>query len=197
MPIQAQHIMKKPVTTVDAGMKLTEFARLLSEERISGAPVVDANGRIIGIISRTDLVDHLLEGSAQESEMGGFLSFLGLESPMKEMASGSEEEVWGTVGDIMTSDVETAEPAASLAEVAVKMFENRIHRVVITADDRPVGIITSLDLLGHFPRTAATVPDRATARPAPERRPPASKKGPPRKPPRRKPKARPKARRRK
>jgi len=197
MPIQAQHIMKKPVTTVDAGMKLTDFARLLSEERISGAPVVDQSGRIIGIISRTDLVDHLLEGSARESEMGGFLAFLGLESPMKEMASGSEEEVWGTVGDIMTSDVETAEPTASLAEVAVRMFENRIHRVVITSENRPVGIITSLDLLGHFPRTAAVSPERVPARTMPERRPGASRKAPPRKPARRKPKARPKARRRK
>jgi CBS-domain-containing membrane protein len=142
-------------------------------------------------------VDHLLEGSAGESEMGGFLAFLGLESPMKEMASGSEEELWGTVGDIMTSDVETVTLTASLAEVAVRMFENRIHRVVVTSEDRPVGIITSLDLLGHFPRTPAATPERVPAGSAPERRPPASKKAPPRKPARRKPKAGPKARRRK
>jgi CBS domain-containing protein len=177
MNVRALHIMKKPVTSVDAGMKLTEFARLLSEEEISGAPVVDGSGRLIGIVSRTDLVDHLLEGSQTRPIAPGFLSFLGLEGEMGGMAAGAEEEVWGTVGDIMSTDVITVVPDSPLAEVALKMSENRIHRVVVTEGGMPVGIITSLDLLGRFPRPVPVPIEEEVQEPGPGRkRAPARKK---------------------
>ena len=56
------------------------------------------------------------------------------------------------VDDIMQSNVVTVSPETPLPEIAERMARDRIHRVIVMEGDRPVGIVTSIDLLGRFPR---------------------------------------------
>jgi CBS domain-containing protein len=136
MSITAKDIMQTEVITFTPSTRLREFARILAEDRISGAPVVRVDGALVGIVSRTDLVTRLLEddttfGTAEDEA----LSF---ESNIRQ------------VGDIMQSEVLTVGPDAPLAEIATRMADDRVHRVVVMDGDQVVGIITSLDLLKAF-----------------------------------------------
>jgi CBS domain-containing protein len=147
--------MTTEVVTVTPETPLSEFARMCVEDGISGAPVVTVDGRLVGIVSRTDLLEHLLEvgheGRAGEGLRGLFL--LGEESlDVREgMASRSEIESLGQVSDILEPEVLTVAPDLPLAEVARRMWEKRVHRVVVVEGGRVAGILTSLDLLGRFP----------------------------------------------
>jgi CBS domain-containing protein len=155
----ARDVMSSEVVTVTPETPLSEFARICTEDRISGAPVVTVDGRLVGIVSRTDLVEHLLEaghaGRAHDDLRGLYL--LGEEAleTRRGMAAESEVEGLGTVDDFMQTDVLVVPPDRPLPEIARGMAENRVHRVVVVEENRVVGIITSLDLLGRFPGAEA------------------------------------------
>ncbi len=125
-----------------------ELARVLEANEISGTPVVDGLNRVIGVVSRTDLLHRAVEGP-QGSRPGSFFEAL---------AEGLTDEDThpdnlGTVEEFMTPEPVTARPNELLGDVARRMAEERVHRVVIVDDELHVlGIATSLDILRAFPR---------------------------------------------
>jgi CBS domain-containing protein len=183
MRTTARDVMTKDVITVTPSTPLGDVARMFAEDRISGAPVVDATDRLVGIVSRTDVITGLLEDTA-ESAPPVLRSLLGIsESEESEEEDGGDvpepEAAQGLlVEDVMDGDPPTAAPAAALVEVAKRMARERIHRVVVVEGDRVVGILTSIDVLGRFPNGPRRKPARAPARPAAKRagsKPPARK----------------------
>lgn len=155
MPKTAKEIMTTNLVTVTPSTPLREFARICAEDNVSGCPVVTVDGRLVGIVSKTDLLGRLLEGEHNYAANPDFRRMLGLgEEGVYEFggsASESEGEVLGEVDDIMETDMITVPPDAPLPGVARMMAEDRIHRVLVTEKEKLVGIITSLDLLAHFP----------------------------------------------
>ena len=150
----ARDIMTADLLTVTPDTTLTQFARILTEDEISGCPVVAVDGRLVGIASKTDLISRLLEGRhdfASSPDLRGLLG-LGEEGLVagRGTAEQSEEEVLGTVEDIMQPDPVTVLPDASVLDVARVLAENRIHRVLVQEKGKLLGIITSLDMIGHF-----------------------------------------------
>jgi CBS domain-containing protein len=149
----ARDIMSEPVITVTPTTPITEIARVLLDNRISGCPVVDVTGTLRGIISRANLLDYALgvEGGA----LTPILRFLvpgGIAVDVDE-AYTEEAEVSTEAPDaqeIMTQDVVWVTPEAPLAVVAGCMSQERIHRVPVMDGGKVVGIITSLDLLSEF-----------------------------------------------
>lgn len=131
MALTARDIMTTEVITVTPSTPLKEFARICAEDKISGAPVVTVDGRLAGIVSRTDLLERLAEIRDLDPQAG--------------------EEMPGEVQDIMQERIISVPPATTLDRVAKRMAEERIHRVLVTEKGKLVGIITSLDLLGRFP----------------------------------------------
>ena len=128
--------MKTEVITVTPSTPLVEFARILAEDRISGAPVVRVDGVLVGIVSKTDLVERMLQdnpkyGTAQSDGPGW-------------------NEDWRQVDDIMSNEILTVAPSTPLADVARRMARDRVHRVVVIENDKIVGIVTSLDLLERY-----------------------------------------------
>ncbi|MHC4339261.1 MAG: CBS domain-containing protein [Planctomycetota bacterium] len=140
MPLTARDVMTAEVITVTPSTPLAEFARICSEDRISGAPVVRVDGTLVGIVTKTDLVQRMLDddprlGAAGEPE----LPALG-------------EDV-RQVADIMQQEIFTCAPDAPVWELAERMSRHRVHRVLVLDDrDDLVGIVTSLDILGRYPR---------------------------------------------
>jgi CBS domain-containing protein len=137
MPLLARDVMTTELITVTPGTPLSEFARLCAEDNVSGCPVTRVDGTLVGIVSKTDLVRRLLE---DHPRLGAKREF-----PVW------DEEV-RQVGDIMTEEVLTVGPDTPISEIAERMARDRVHRVLVMEDDKLVGIVTSIDVLAHFPR---------------------------------------------
>src|SRR5262249_1850995 len=112
--------MIKDVVTVLESAPLKEVARILSEKNITGAPVVNSNGELVGVISETDII-------RKSNSIGAW-------SP-------------STAGQIMTRPAVTVSPSDTLQRVSELMFNRRIHRVVVAEENRIRGIITTMDIL--------------------------------------------------
>jgi CBS domain-containing protein len=155
--IRAHDIMSSPVITATTMRPVTETAALLREHQISGCPVLDHRGQLVGVISRADILDYAL------SVEGGALTPM-LRTLVATGEEVEEEEVYAPIDDSFevpqTQDVMSPEPVtvdeqASVGEVARIMSEERVHRVVVTRDGRLAGIITSLDLVKVLARIAS------------------------------------------
>jgi CBS domain-containing protein len=141
----AREIMSREPVCAELGMSIRAVARLFEENEISGAPVVDTQGRVVGVVSRTDLIRRYTEGDADYDPQYLIELFGGEE---EDDGSGPMPERLITVDDFMTSDPITAHPTTPVQMLAAKMVQSRVHRVVIVDDQRfPVGIVTSLDLV--------------------------------------------------
>jgi len=143
-------LMTRELVCASTGDSLRDVARQLDEYEISGLPVVDDQDRLVGVISRTDLLRRLLEGPAEARRDEAWLDLL---------TAGSARSIdvdaarLGTVDDLMSIDPVTAKADENLATVARRMADERVHRVVVIDDQRhPIGIVTTLDLLHVFPR---------------------------------------------
>lgn len=148
--IKARDVMTADPICVAPSTTIRELARVFEENEISGAPVVDQQGRVIGIVSKTDLIRRCIEGTVDipPAYLFEVLSEQGNEEGVAEVIP----EPLICVEDFMTEDPLMVSPDVSAATVARQMYEHRIHRVVVADEERfPLGIITSLDLLRVFP----------------------------------------------
>jgi CBS domain-containing protein len=147
-PITASDLMNPGVLTVLEDMTVRELAGFLMENEISGAPVADAQGRLVGVVSLADIAA-LASGESRGSDEEGS-SFFG-----RDWEDGLEEEdvedlpLDGVhVADIMNPKIYSVREDATVPEIASLMLNGHLHRLLVTREDRAVGIITTSDLLG-------------------------------------------------
>ncbi len=141
-------LMSPDIMTVADEMTTAELARYLTEREISGAPVVDSQGHLIGVVSMTDIGRNMAEPSDGESSRGlGFYRDYDGDRTLEDLGQRYVEERAVTVRDVMTPVIHQVAVTASVAEAARIMVDQHIHRLVVTQGKEPVGIITSLDLL--------------------------------------------------
>ncbi len=153
--LTAADIMQTEVVTVAATMPLAEVERTLNESRITGAPVTDEAGHIVGVISIRDLIERYTQDPDARPEPPQRPTFYGLdnddfdgESPEAEWAARSQD----TAGDAMTAAVFHVAPTASLQQVARAMVRHAIHRILVAEKGHTVGIISATDLLRAMAR---------------------------------------------
>ncbi len=120
--LTARDVMSGPVLSVREDLSLKEVSSRLSEAGISGAPVVDAAGSLLGVVSLADLARTVGEGTA-----------------------GGGEAL--TVRRIMSPIADTVSEQTPVPEIARIMVANQYHRLVVTRRQEPVGIVSSMDLL--------------------------------------------------
>lgn len=164
--LTVRDIMNTEVVTVSPGATVRELTRVLVDAEISGTPVVDSYGTLVGVVSNTDVVRlaaHQVTatdgwpqaGAGQEEDEGeadpyGF--FLPEDSPfaheevLELLPEGEMDRV--TVGDIMTAVSFSVGPETSVRDLAGFLVRGRIHRAVVVEDTRLVGIVTTMDILG-------------------------------------------------
>lgn len=140
----AKEIMRKDVVSAPPEMTLKELAKLLIERQISGVPVIDGQGRLVGVVSQTDLVRRHRE-TPVEVEVPGYY----VEGDRTVLTSGLkiEEPDYTKVSDIMTPAVFSAREDAPVEDLARFMLSKHIHRVIIVGAGRVRGIVTSMDML--------------------------------------------------
>jgi predicted transcriptional regulator len=138
-----QDVMNPDIMTVADDMTTDELARYLTDREISGAPVVNSQGYLIGVVSMTDIGRQLADPSEFASVRSEFYE-MG-EEAIVEQRFIDERPV--AVRDVMTPTVHHVPATAPIADAARIMVEQHIHRLVVTQGKEPVGIITSMDLL--------------------------------------------------
>jgi CBS-domain-containing membrane protein len=140
--LTAADVMTQEVTAIPRHLSLRQAAHLLSQARVSGAPVVDACGACVGVISATDFV-HYAQGHCpvRHDEAHGELC--------SDWQMYEEENLpMDAVSSYMTSDPVTAMPTTGVTELARMMLDAHIHRVIIVDAKRcPVGVVSTTDIL--------------------------------------------------
>ena len=141
-------LMNPDIMTVPDEMTTDELARYLIEREISGAPVVDSQGHLIGVVSMTDIGRNMVEPSdLGSSRSSTFHRDDAVDLTLEDLGQRYVGERAVTVRDVMTPAIHRVPVTASVAEVARLMVDQHIHRLVVTQGKEPVGIITSMDLL--------------------------------------------------
>jgi predicted transcriptional regulator len=141
-------LMNPDIMTVADDMTTDAVARYLTEQEISGAPVVDSQGHLIGVVSMTDIGRNMAEpADLESSRSSSFYRDVAGDLTLEDLGQRYVEERAVSVRDVMTPVIHQVPVTASAAEAARLMIDQHIHRLVVTQGKEPVGIITSLDLL--------------------------------------------------
>jgi CBS domain-containing protein len=150
MPKTAADVMERSVVVLSPEASLLDAHRLFVEEGIHGAPVVDDEGMVIGVVSSMDL----LRAVSEEHESAGFAS-----DPVFQEGREFGPSIWTvpedfqdrlanrTVGEVMTEGAFTVEETTRAREVAELLHRQRVHRVWVVKEGRPTGVVSALDLL--------------------------------------------------
>ena len=125
--MRVSELMRGDLETVSPDTPVSDVLVTLAESRVSALPVVEAGGRLVGVISKTDII-------ASEEEAGGGSTQDGLFRAT-------------LARDLMTSPALTVPPDASIRDAAQQMLSAGVHRLFVTAQGRPVGVISITDIL--------------------------------------------------
>jgi CBS domain-containing protein len=143
LELTAGDLMTRDVVMIPRPMSLRAAAHRLAQSGVSGAPVVDEEGRCVGVLSMTDLVRWLDRSPAPAHRPTGAPCFCS-DWQVTEL----EELPADEVGRYMTQDVVTATPDTGIGDLARAMLAAHIHRVfVLSESGRPVGVVSSTDVL--------------------------------------------------
>jgi CBS domain-containing protein len=147
--VTAKDIMRTDVVTVSYAAPLSEVEQVLADNKISGAPVVDEKGAIIGVVSLKDLVERYAEDQDARPRRGHGFFHLSSEETLDEDFDSFEvpEEAEETARDVMTATVYTVPATAGLKEIATVLCKHKVHRVLVEEGGRLVGLISTIDIL--------------------------------------------------
>lgn len=144
MPL-AKDIMTREVITVQEDTPVAEVAKTLAEKRISGVPVVDEQGKVIGIVCESDLIEQTKRFHLPTVvNLMGYIIFL---ESGKKVEKEIKKMIGMTAGDIMSRPVHTVSSETSMEDVATLMAEKRIHSVPVVDNGKLVGIIGKKDIV--------------------------------------------------
>lgn len=168
-----RNIMQTDVVTADPEMSVYDLSKLFTEHDITGVPVVDVEGEVLGVVSMTDVIRlaaddtdirvaprpfitadaDLADDTAEEDEEDDVVFyFQQMDAPG---AGAGPAADWATESDLDRYDVRSimtpanfhVVPDATLGELAGFLLRGRIHRALVMEDDKLVGIVTTVDVL--------------------------------------------------
>jgi len=131
--LRVRDLMTSNVVTIQSGDSVATAYELMLDHRFRHLVVVDNEGDLVGLLTHRDLLRHSL------IERAGL--------PLS-LQNGVMQRI--RVEEVMTSDVETAEPGQWLGEAALVMFENKYGCLPVVEGTRPVGILTEADFVRFF-----------------------------------------------
>ncbi len=143
--LTAKDIMTKDVITANEDMPVGELAALLWKKNISGMPVVDADGQLIGVVTENDLIDQ-----TKKVHIPTMISILD-SVIMLESSKKLEEQIGKitgkTVGAICSKKVISVDENTRLDEIATIMSEKGIHTLPVLRDNKLVGVVGKNDII--------------------------------------------------
>ncbi len=152
--MRAHQIMTRNVVTVTPETAIADAAATMLKNHISGLPVVDGKGHLVGIVSEGDFLRRFEIGT-QRKRPNWLQFFLGPGREAKEFV----QERGRKVGEVMTPEPVTVTEETTLEELVQTMEGHSVKRLPVMSDDRLVGIVTRANLLRAVAGLAREVPD--------------------------------------
>jgi len=157
--MQARDVMVSPVITAGKSATVREVAKILLEKRISAVPVVDNFGKLVGIVTESDLMRRAEAGT--EHPYSWWVHFLAGDATI---AADYVKSHATKIEDVMTSEVVTATPETPLHAIATLLEEHQIKRVpIVDKVGNLVGIVSRANLIqvvaSARPKLELTLPD--------------------------------------
>jgi CBS domain-containing protein len=159
--MRAIDVMTTDVITVDPDTTIQSLATLLAERGISGAPVVDASGQLVGIVSEGDLLHRAEIGTARRHRVRRRSWWL--DHYAADAARDYVKDHGRTVNDIMTRDVATVSEDTELADIAALLEAKRIKRVPVVRGGKVIGIISRANIVRAVGATKGGTPSGSEA----------------------------------
>lgn len=156
--MKALDVMQRELITITAETSIDDAVRLMVENRISGLPVVDSTGAVLGILSEGDLLRRTELGTGARVP-----AWIGWLVGQGRAARAYVREHARKVGEIMTAPAISVTPQTELAEVVALMESRRIKRVPVVEGGRLVGMLTRCDLLRALGRLLPAMDSRPVA----------------------------------
>ena len=148
----AGDIMRRALVFARTEQKLADVERMLVDHQITGMPVIE-NNKLVGIISGSDLararvLAEAIDGQIRDSLHWDETHADGFHHTEPEKFEGISARFGSLrVKDVMRTQVITCQLTTTIEKIAKTLIQNRIHRIIVVDAERPVGIITSLDLV--------------------------------------------------
>ncbi len=141
-----RQVMTTDVLTFQPGDSIDEAARALSSRNIGGAPIVDEEGTVLGLLEDDDLIvrESRLHFPTVISVLGAYIE---LPSSLAHFEADLRKAVGSTVDDVMDPNPRTCGPDDTLEQVATVMHEHDLSRMPVVSEGRLVGIVSRGDLV--------------------------------------------------
>jgi CBS domain-containing protein len=152
--MRAHQIMTRSIISVTPDTTIVEAANIMLTRHVSGLPVVDDTGKLVGIVSEGDLVRRSEIGT--QRKRGRWLKFI---LGPGTSASDFVREHGRKVSEVMTTSLLTITEDTALAEIVDIMEQNNVKRLPVVRGDRVVGIVSRANLLQAVASLAREVPD--------------------------------------
>ena len=144
----AKDIMTRKVIVVKKDMRVNDLIELFLKNKISCAPVVDRKKKLVGIVTKTDILSRFMNFDLDFTLKVGLKDILESHPDLSEIKVSSETE--SKAGQIMTLNPITASENTAIEKLAEVMIENGIHRLIIKKVGKIVGIVSTLDMLYYI-----------------------------------------------
>ncbi len=144
----AKDIMTRKVIVVKKDMRVNDLIELFLKNKISCAPVVDRKKKLVGIVTKTDILGLFMNFDLDFTLKAGLKDILESHLDLSELKVSSKTE--SKVGQIMTPNPVTASENTAIEKLAEIMIENGVHRLIIKKVGKIVGIVSTLDMLYYI-----------------------------------------------
>jgi CBS domain-containing protein len=141
-------IMDSSPATVQTDTPVEQVVAVLREHELPGVPVVDADGRCVGLVSEADLV---LPDDQGDLHIPHYINLFGgtvFLEPLGRYEKRLRKAFASTAEDMMTADPDTVTPDTTVREAARRIYETGHNRLPVVEDGRLVGVVTRVDVLG-------------------------------------------------
>ncbi|MFC1508485.1 HPP family protein [Candidatus Omnitrophota bacterium] len=146
----ARDIMSEKVILVEETTHINDLIRIFLEHKISSVPIVDKQKKLVGIVTKTDVLGYFLDIDLEISVKVALQDILEHKSSSKDLEVSSDSQE--NAGDIMTADPITADVDTPIPSLAKTMIHENIHRLIITEDSKICGVVSTIDILYYVAR---------------------------------------------
>ena len=148
--LYARDIMTTEVLTVSPETSIADLSKTLENRKIGGVPVVDQGGRLVGVITQSDLVER-----ARDLELPPAINILDLHIYLQipsHLIQRVEKMLGTTVGDCMSPNPITVAPDTPVSQIAALMAKQKMHTIPVLKGGKIVGVIGKMDLVRAMAR---------------------------------------------
>jgi len=148
--LYARDIMTTEVLTVSPETSIADLSKTLENRKIGGVPVVDQGGRLVGVITQSDLVER-----ARDLELPPAINILDLHIYLQipsHLIQRVEKMLGTTVGDCMSPNPVTVAPDTPVSQIAGLMAKQKVHTIPVLDGGKIVGVIGKMDLVRAMAR---------------------------------------------